>query len=106
MGKLIAMLSAMSILDAYFIEDALDSLVVRLRTAKDSDCREIADAASMLLDEFDGKTISGESPLVLVDKARHIRDHAAARATLHELKPANSRASKHRIARITRLKLN
>jgi len=104
MAEIIKALSEMDIIDAYFAEDALDALSLRLRDTN-ADAATIAHEARELLSMFDGKSIAGDSPLVLVDRARMIRDRAAARATLHELTPANSRTNAARNMRVASLVL-
>ena len=101
MAHLIKQLCAMSLLDGYMIEDALDSLELTLRDASPCECKELARTCKSFLSAMEGKSISGESPLVLVDRARALRDKACAKATLSQLDSLSfSRAARRRIDRI------
>jgi hypothetical protein len=104
------MVSSINVIDAQAIEESLTLMNKRLEIADPMDAARVHDDVSNIINVLDGATISGDAPLVLVDKARMIRDRAFyASMEVELMQPISSKRStrglRRRQARIVALSL-
>lgn len=65
-----------NVVDAHDITDTLDDMEYELEQASIEQASIINERAQTIVDTLDNATLSGDSPLVVVDRARSIRERS------------------------------